>query len=249
MPDRDAALQSMPYLSFGLARQLRSVAKQLPDHVGVHLTGAHAVDQNIALRQLCGETLHQANHAEFGSRISGVLAATALTKQRRRQDDPSACPLGDELLRKDLCCDEGAGKIDVDYPSKICNVSVNRVLQKQNAGIRNDDVDFAKRLDRVVKRSLCLGLVRDIQCDGMSTITQGFRGLGYLVTFDIGQHDRCAILQKGPCNRQANTLRAAGDKCSLSLKLSGVAHDLLPKDPKIALFDLPSRRSSSPGDH
>ncbi len=66
MPNGYTALQRLSDLRFRDAGELGPVVEKLFNHVGLHLTGADAVNQNSVLRQLGRKALRETDHAELG---------------------------------------------------------------------------------------------------------------------------------------------------------------------------------------
>ncbi len=168
---------------------------------------ADGVDPDAELGQVQGDALRQADAAEFGGGIGGILETALFARFGIDLDDGTAallehhsgCMFGDEHVAKE---------VDVHHELPFVCGEVPDRLGDKDAGIGNDDVQAAKSIDRCLNHRFHLRFVGDIDFDGDDTLSgsvgDDIGGLLSAFEIEISDNDIAAFFGQSLAKRRAS---------------------------------------------
>src|ERR1700731_447779 len=134
--------------------------------------------------------------------------------------DDAAVFLLDHRGHDRLAADEGAVEIDAQHLAPFLEVGLpHRLVDAGDAGIVDEDVDLAERLQRRIPRLLDRGEVRYVDLERGDAIADLLRGLLGQRQIMIPDRDPGAGTDKALVDRAPKALRAAGDDGAAAVQI------------------------------
>src|SRR5712675_42670 len=185
--------------------------RQLLENRGLGRGGGHGVDRDFVTGELLAERLCQCDQAGFRSRIMRGVGVAFLAGDRGDVDD-AAVILPDHVRDDRLAADERPVEIDAQDLAPLIELGLPyRPVDAGNAGIVDENVDLAERLERRIPRLFDRGEIGDIDLESRDRAADFFGGLIRERLVMIPDRDLCAGSNKALGDGPAKTLCAAGN--------------------------------------
>ena len=195
---------------------------QLLDHLGVlHHARAHrearrdAVHQHVVAAQLLRERAGEGDDRALAGDVVQQEGDAAERRARGDVHDPAAAALA-HTRHDGTAREEHAEHVDVHHLAPLVDGDLVERAHRQRrvqAGVVDEDVDAAARLDGVRRHALDRRLVRDVDRQADTVRVGGRRRLGAL---EVGDHDPRALGCQSHGDCLADALGAAGDDRDLA---------------------------------
>ena len=140
--------------------------RQLVEDRGLGRGRRHRVDEDVVLREFLAERFRQRDQAGLRGRIMRGVGVAFLAGDRGDVDD-AAVFLFEHRRHHRLAADEGPVEIDAQHLAPFLEVGFpHRLVDAGDAGIVDEDVDLAERLQRLVAGLFDRGEIGDVDLEG-----------------------------------------------------------------------------------
>ena len=181
--------------------------------------GVTAVDQDVVLGEFLAERLGQRDQAGLRGRIMRGVGVAFLAGDRGDVDD-AAVFLREHRRHHRLAADEGAVEIDAQHLAPFVEVGFpHRLVDAGDAGIVDEDVDLAERLQRLVAGLLDRGEVGDVDLEGRDRRADFLGGLFRKRQVMIPDRDLGAGSDEALGDGAPKPLRPAGDDGATAVQI------------------------------
>src|SRR5260370_25959471 len=151
--------------------------RQLLENRGLGRGGGHGVDRDFVTGEFLAERLCQCDQAGLRSRILRGAGGAFLAGDRGDVDD-AAVILPDHVRHDRLAADERSVEIDAQDLAPLIELGFPyRPVDARNAGIVDENVDLAERLERGISRLFDRGEIVDIDLESRYRAADFFGGL------------------------------------------------------------------------
>ena len=193
--------------------------RHLVEDRGLRRRRRHRVDEDVVLREFLAERFCQRDQAGLRGRVMRGVGVAFLAGDGGDVDDAAVLLLQHRRHHR-LAADEGPVEIDAQHLAPFLEVGFpHRLVDAGDAGIVDEDVDLAERLQRLVTRLLDRGEIRHVDLEGRYRRADFLRGLFRKRQVVIPDRDLRARCDEALGDRAAKALRAAGDDGAAAVQI------------------------------